>query len=103
MYDFVKELIPAINAFPRDQRHILGVRLETLCLDTLEMLIEAFYLPKPEKKPKLQQANLQLEKIRQLLRMGYELGYCNSTRYGLFAAKLLEIGKMVGGWLKSLD
>ena len=103
MYDFLKGVIPTVNAFPRDQRHILGARLENLCIETLELLIEAYYLPKDQKKANLIQANLNFEKTRYLIRLGYELGYYNSTRYGRFAEQLLELGRMTGGWLKSLE
>jgi len=102
MYDFLKALIPHINRYPRDQRFILGTRTETLAIEVLELLIEAYYLPKEQKRAKLNEVNLGLEKLRYLLRMSYDLGYCNSIRYGDFAEKLLEIGRMVGGWLKSV-
>ena len=71
-------------------------------METLEILIEAYYLPKEQKAPNLTKANLNFEKLRYLIRLGYELGYYNSTYYGRFAEKLLELGRMVGRWLKSL-
>lgn len=102
MYELLKVLIPLVNNFPRDQRFILGTRIEQLALETLEKLIEAYYLSGEEKKARLKTVNLSLEKLRYLLRMGYELGYYNSRRYGEFAERLLEIGRMVGGWIKSM-
>ena len=101
-YDFLKEIIPTINSFPRDQRHILGNRIELLTLDILETLVEAYYTPKAQKKPLLTKVNLALEKLRFLLRISYEMGYFNSKRYSLLSGQLLEIGRMTGGWIKSL-
>ncbi len=102
MYDFIKEIIPLINQFPRDQKFILGTKLENLCLETLELIIEAFYAPRTTKKEKVSKINISLEKIRYLLRMGYELHYYSLKKYSYFSEKLVEIGKMTGGWLKSL-
>ena len=66
------------------------------------MLVEAYYLPKERKRAVLTEVNIRLEQLRFLLRMGFELGYYNSIRFGQYAEKLLEIGRMVGGWLKSV-
>jgi hypothetical protein len=43
-----------------------------------------------------------LKKIRFFFRLGYDLGLYNSARYKFFAEKVDEIGRMTGGWLKSL-
>jgi len=101
-YDYVKVLIPLINTFPRNQRYILGEHMEKMALGTLELLIDAYYLPKGAKKSKLHRVNLHLEKLRYLSRLCYELGYYNSAKYETLTEKLLEIGRMTGGWLKSL-
>jgi hypothetical protein len=52
--------------------------------------------------PMLAQINIHLEKLRYFFRLGYDLGLFNSTRYHHFAAQINEIGRMCGGWLKSL-
>lgn len=102
-YDFVKGLIPLINTFPRDQRYILGDHLERKALEAQELLIEAYYLPREKKPARLHQVNIGLEKLRYLLRLCYELGYYNSTRYSILTQQLLELGRMTGGWIKSLE
>jgi hypothetical protein len=42
-YDLVLWLIPRLKEFPRDQRFLLGDRIETAALDVLCLLIEANY------------------------------------------------------------
>ena len=42
-YDLLKWSIPAIKKFPRDQRFMLGDRIENHILDVLELLISARY------------------------------------------------------------
>lgn len=77
-------------------------RMQNHLTDLLESLIEAVYLPATEKKPLLQKLNIRLEKIRYLFRLGYELGLYTSLRYNELARRLDEIGRMLGGWIKSL-
>lgn len=101
-YDLLKTAIPVLNGFPRNYKFTLGDRLQNHLTDLLEDIVEATYLPAAEKRPVLQAINRRLEKIRFLFRLAYESGLYNSTKYQLFAQQIDEIGRMVGGWIKSL-
>ena len=68
----------------------------------LELFIEAYYISGSEKRNKLQKANVELEKLRYYVRLCYELGFYNSTKYHSVLEKIQEIGRMNGGWIKSL-
>ena len=103
MRNFIKTLIPIVDNFHRHQRFIIGSRIENMALDILDLLLEAYYGPKATKKAKLQQVNLSIEKLRHLLRLVFELHYLNAKKFDWLIAELLEIGRMVGGWLKSLE
>ena len=98
----LKTALPLLADLPRKHKFTLGDRLQNHLSDLLESLIEAVYLPAVEKKPVLRRVNLQLEKIRFYFRLGYDMGLYNSTRYKIFSDKVEEIGRMTGGWLKSL-
>lgn len=102
-YELLKTVIPILNKFPRSQRYALGDRLQNQLSDLLESYIQAFYAPVPQKKPMLNQINIQIEILRHYFRLAYDLGLYPSTRYKEFAEKLHEIGRMTGGWLKSLE
>lgn len=101
-YEFLKMMIPVIGKFPRDQKFLIGDRMQNLITDILELLIEAYYVPRVEKKPILAKVNIKLEKLRYFLRLSYELGYYHSRQYRQFIERVQEIGRMTGGWLKSL-
>jgi hypothetical protein len=101
-YDLLKYLLPVLSKMPRDQRFLLGDRLQTMASDILELLIEAVYMPTSQKKARLNKVNILLEKMRHFVRLGFELGYYNSKRYHFISEKLNEIGRMTGGWIKSL-
>ncbi len=101
-YDFLKMIIPVLKKFPRDQKFLLGDRLQNLSSDILELFIEAYYAPRPEKKDKLIEANIKIEKMRFYFRLCYEMGFYHSNKYKQILNHLQEIGRMCGGWIKSL-
>ncbi|MEK7721986.1 MAG: four helix bundle protein [Elusimicrobiota bacterium] len=71
LVDFIEWIIPALDKFPKSRKFLLADRIETGLLDVLGKLIEANY--SREKLVLLRKANLQLEKIRYLLRIAYRL------------------------------
>ena len=101
-YDLLKYAIPVFNRLPKNQKFVLGDRLQNHLTDLLEALLEAIYLPAEAKKPALTAVNLRLEKLRFLFRLAFDLGYFSSGQYREFAARTDEIGRMTGGWLRKL-
>ena len=101
-YDFLKMMIPLLGKLPRDQRYLIGNRIQNLVSDILELLIEAYYGPRPERKSKLLSVNIKLEKLRFFIRLCYESNYISSRQYRLILEQLQEIGRMTGGWIKTL-
>ena len=57
---------------------------------------------KAQKQEKLSQVNITLEKLRFYYRLGNELGVYKSGLHKEFAGRINEIGRMTGGWIKSL-
>ena len=82
-------------------RYTLGFSLENSILDCLEYLIIAQNAPKPLKSGYLIKASSQLEVSAIKLRLFLELRLANETKIFQTQAKLVEIGKMLGGWLKA--
>ena len=97
-YDLLKWAIPTLKKFPRDQRFLLGDRIEKHILDVLELLIYANY--SKDKLEYLIEANLKIEVLRFLWRLSLELEYLSARRYGFVSIMLNDIGKLVGGWIK---
>jgi len=102
-YDLLKHSIPILKKLPREQKFLLGDRIQNKISDLLELLVETYYSPRPQKPALLAKVNITLETLRYYVRLLYELGYYNSTTYGQLAERINELGKMCGGWLKSLQ
>lgn len=103
VYLLLRNTIPVLNRFPKNQKFVLADRIQSQLSDLLEAYIRAYYVPKPEKRPILAHANVQLEILRHYFRLAFDLGLYSSKQYQQFAEALQEIGRMTGGWLKSLE
>ena len=79
MYQLVKWLIPALGRFPRRQKFLLGDRVQSTALAGLETLVEATFTR--SRGPLLERANVDLDKLRLLMRLSKELGYLDARRY----------------------
>lgn len=101
-YELLKFMIGVLKHLPRDQKFLIGDRIQNLVEDIMELFIDAWYLPGSEKKSRLLQANIKLEKLRYYVRLCYELGFYNSIKYEAIVKKIQEIGSMNGGWIKTL-
>lgn len=102
-YDFLKYLTPVLDRFPRSQKFLLADRMQVKVMDVLDLFLEAYYTKDREKKRgNLLAANLKLEQLRYLVRLANDLRCINSDRYEVISKKVNEIGKQLGGWLKTL-
>lgn len=101
MQDLLVYLIPQLNKFPRDQKFVLGDRIETKVLEVQEHCLRAYY--SRDKRAHLLEANLNLEVTRHLVRLAHALRHFSHHTYAVLAEKLDEVGRMIGGWLKSVS
>lgn len=51
----------------------------------------------------LKKCDLKAKTVRLLVRMAYEIKAIDQRKYLLLEEKLLEIGRMIGGWLKQIN
>ena len=80
LQDLLVYLIPQLNKFPRDQKFVLGDRIETKLLDVQEDCLRAYY--SRDKRGHLLEANLQLEVARHLVRLANALKLFSNQTYG---------------------
>jgi four helix bundle protein len=100
-YDFLAWLIPLTVKFPRHQRFVMAAALQRETLRFQELLIEAAHQKKPGDV--LTAADAELDKVRTHLRLSLEMGLVQPSQYEHAARLLTEIGKLLGGWMKTLQ
>ena len=96
--DFLKWFLVTTDHFPKKVRFTFTERMNNLALSIVEDLIEARY--SKNKTITLRRANLNLEKIRILIRICYELKILPPKGYKYAILSINEVGKMLGGWIK---
>ncbi|MCP4362190.1 MAG: diversity-generating retroelement protein Avd [Chloroflexi bacterium] len=104
-YDLLLWLVPRTTTFPREQRFVMARYVQDVALRFQEYLIEAGTLPKANRKGKityLNQADVELTKLRFYLRLCRDLELFDSGQHQHVSRMVDEIGRLLGGWFKAL-
>ena len=97
--DVTQWLLARTERFPKNLRFSLAQKLDNLCLEILELIVETIF--SSAKRELLQKINLKLDVLRSLIQLSLKLKLLADNQYEYVSRELLESGKMVGGWLKS--
>jgi hypothetical protein len=99
--DFIIWLLDHTEKFPKSERFRMAKRLEDSVFAFYEFLIEATRSTK-RKRQLLIQADVELEKLRLYFRMSQQRKLTSIPQYHFVAGALVEIGRLLGGWLKTV-
>ena len=102
-YDFVLWILPCVSGFPRTHRFGLGERVSRKVLDFQEMIIAAGLAYGANRITLLKQADVCLAQLRHLLRLCSDLKLMSIGQYEHVAKMLVEIGRLLGGWIKKMN
>ncbi len=91
-----------LEVFPKKDKYALGARCERLMIEVIELLLETSYLPKEAKRATLLKANTKFETLKVLIRLLNNLKILEQKKYIVLQGSLQEIGRMLGGWIKSV-
>lgn len=98
-YDFSKWLLQHTGKFPKSYRFSVAAKMENAILEFIEMTTVANM--RQNKIPLLRQADEALAKLRLLFRLSYEMQFINLKSYEYGSKQLVELGRLLGGWLKN--
>ena len=102
LYDFYKNLSQVIVGFPKTKRYTLGQNIDQITLDTIELVITAGYIPREQKLPALRKVSIKLDILKILMRLALETKCLDNNKYQTLISQIMEIGKMLGGWIKAV-
>lgn len=100
-YDLYREFYSFRNTIPKPDRYALWQKCETTLLEVLESILLASQLSKKEKLPILEQSSLKLNLFRVFVRLSKEVKALDDKKYVSLQGKVDEIGRMLGGWIRS--
>lgn len=100
-FDMINYAYPALAQYPKGEKFALVADIKR-CMDVmLERIIEAN--KKYYKKTTLQELDVEAEKLKAYVRLSYNLGFLPPKKYEQWSGLVVEIGRMVGGWIKSVS
>lgn len=102
-YDLYKLFYQYSLNFPKKDRFGISQRCENQIMDLIESLIKASKARRENKKDQLHNISTQLDTLRIFIRLMKELSVLDIKKYTQIQQYIQEIGKMLGGWIKSLN
>lgn len=99
-YDFTLWLLNHTENFPKSERFRMAKWLEDTIFKFHELLVRAARARRPY--PILSDAVVELDKVRQYMRLSAARQLTNQNQYIHAAERLTEIGKILGGWMRSV-
>jgi four helix bundle protein len=104
--DMASYLYIALKSYPKSERF-------TLAADTAKALWKIGIgiaranaignNNKTEKRRTVEMADLALVELKVLVRMGMKMEFLPLKKYEILSGQITEVGKMIGGWIKSIQ
>lgn len=101
MYIFYLSLYRTAAAIPKKDRFTIGVKSENLTLEIIEKFYEANAKFGNDRLSILKIADTKLKILQMLVKALFDVKSINDQRFLKLSEQLIEIGCMLGGWIKS--
>lgn len=99
MYELNLWLFPMVSKFPKAERFVLGQQIESVALRITMGIMHAN--SEKIKIPRLRQVSVELDMLRVLIRLAHDLRFMTTKQYGHASERITEVGRLLGGWMKS--
>jgi hypothetical protein len=96
-------LIPHLEKWPRPQRFFLAKQVLDQATEFYQLLLYARKVAGPERANVLLKADVALETLKGLVRLGQELEYMSLRQYEYISEIFLRLGQQLGGWRKATE
>jgi uncharacterized protein (DUF342 family) len=101
VYDLSLWLHPILNKFPKSEKFVLAENIENCMLEILKGVVKV-NSEKSKRNILIEELSAEVDTLRILVRMSKDLRFLSIKAYGVFSDKITEVGKLLGGWQKSL-
>lgn len=116
-YNILPKLIPVVlklkdcygvwqkylNNFPKNKRFTLGSKIDTILLETIESSFIASYSDPQTKICLINKTITKIDLLKLLVSLCWEQKAISNSSFSDLSNRLLEIGKMLGGWKRQLQ
>ena len=90
---------PIVDNFPKYEKFVLCTQIKNNVINIAKLIVEAN--KKKYKKKTLYKIDVKLEELELLIRFAHEMKYLSHKKYENASKKVKEIGRLLGGWIKS--
>jgi len=97
-HDMLVWLLEHTTKFPKSQRFVMAKRVEESALNFYDLLVAAVKDGKPLRH--LKAADIELERLRHHVRLCKDLKLLSVGQYEHLSRMLVEIGNLLGAWIK---
>ena len=87
------------KSIPQEHRFSLGVKIDSIFIEVIEMISGALYVSKEEKALYIKAAIRKTDTLKLLFLILWETKSLDNKKYLVISEKIDEIGRMLGGWL----
>lgn len=90
----------AIDQFPRTKKVSLGVKMQ----DQMDIMLTSCIRARKgyNTLAALKEFDVAIMVLQIYIRQAFRRGYLSPKKYEVWSSKVVEIGKMLGGWMKSV-
>lgn len=100
-HDMLDWLVHHLEGWPRPQRFFLARQVLEIATAFYRLLLRARKVVGPAREEALLEADVELETLKALLRLGQERRYMSLSQYEHVSGMLSTIGQQLGGWRKA--
>lgn len=100
-YELFRELHELQKTIPKMERFTLWQSCESTTLQILEGLIRVGYMPQEARVGQLMSVGINIDMLRIFLRLSVDIKAVTQKKSLPLQERLDEIGRMLGGWIKS--
>lgn len=100
-YDLYKTFYGYRATISKQDRYTIWQKSEDLILVILEGVLTASKLYKSEKVPVLDKVSINVNLLRVFIRLMKEVKTIDNKKYTILEEMIDEIGRMLGGWIRS--
>ena len=100
--EFYRQIYSLASKIDKRNKFGIWLRIENTCLEIIYLIIKASFTNKNSRSILLESARVEIEVLKRLVRIAYELKIIESGIYLQLESNLQEISKMTNGWIRYL-
>ena len=100
-YELYKEFYELRINIPKQDRYTIYQKSENILIEVLEGILLSSQQSKSKKLPTLENTSVKLNFLRIFIRLMRDVEVIDMNKYVSLESDIDEIGRMLGGWIKS--